>query len=120
MSRVRLIAVATLAVVLSGCGGLHLFGGHQQCWSEADHRMATLMRGRLDLALGSGGGTLATPDGTDFEVEFPFMTVGTVGDTVVLTDEGKTVALNGETVTVFGGLGSDGTLLVCSLEEQSD
>ena len=82
--------------------------------------MATLMRGRLDLELGSNGGTLATPEGTDFDVTFPFMTVDHVGDVVVLTDEGKTVALSGETVTVFGGLGSEGNILVCSIELESD
>jgi hypothetical protein len=82
--------------------------------------MATLMRGQLFLDIGSGTGTLATPDGTDFPARFPFMSVGKVGDTVVLTNEGRTIALNGETVTVFGGLGSDGAILVCSLEEQSD
>jgi len=120
VSRYFLIAFASLAMLLAGCGGLNLLGGRQPCWSEADHRSATLMRGRLDLVLGSNGGTLATPDGTGFQVTFPFMTVDHVGEIVVLTDEGKTIALSGETVTVFGGLGPNGDILVCSIEEQSD
>ncbi len=120
MSRYPLIALASLAIVMTGCGGVNLLGGRQPCWSEADRRSATLMRGQLNLELGTNGGTLATPEGTDFDVKFPFMTVDHVGDVVVLTDEGKTIALSGETVTVFGGLGSNGDILVCSIEEQSD
>jgi hypothetical protein len=116
----KCVVGALVATAVSGCGGINLYGGRQQCWSEADHRLATLMRGRLDLDLQTGGGTLASLDGTVFDVEFPFMAVGTVGETVVLTDDGRTIALDGETVTVFGGLGSDRDILVCSLEEQND
>ena len=78
------------------------------------------MRGQLILDLASGTGTLMTPDGTAFPARFPFMTVDSVGNTVVLKDEGRTIALSGETETVFAGLGSDGNLLVCSIEEESD
>ena len=76
------------------------------------------MKGRLDLAPGSGHGTLATPEGTDFETQFPFMTVENVIDPPVLVDGGRTVAISGETVTVFGGLGSDGVIVVCAIEER--
>jgi hypothetical protein len=120
VSRYLLICVASLAILLTGCGSLNVLGGRQPCWSEADRRMATLMRGQLLLDLDTGTGTLSTPEGTEFPTRFPFMTVDHVGDIVVLTDEGRTIALSGETVTVFGGLGSDGVILVCSIEEQSD
>ena len=120
MRRHLLIGLASLSLLITGCGGVNLLGGRTPCWSEADKRLATVMYGRLDLDLQSGGGTLATPDGTDFKVTFPFMTVTSVGPTVVLTDEGKTVALTGETLTVFGGLGSDGILMVCSIDEEPD
>ena len=119
MTRHVLIAAAAFALLLSGCGGVNLLGGRQPCWSEADRRAATLMRGELQLELMSNSGTLATPEGTDFPVQFPFMTVSTVADSVVLTYEGRTVATSGETVTVFGGLGPDGILLVCSIENEA-
>jgi hypothetical protein len=105
----RLAGVA-LTVTIAGCSLVqpNLLGGREKCWGESDPRMATLMKGRLDLAPGSGGGTLVTPEGTDFETQFPFMTVESGIDPPVLVDGGRTVSISGETVTVFGGLGSDG------------
>lgn len=61
---------------------------------------------------------LHTTDGTDFNVAFPLMTVQTDAGNVVLMDDGATVAADGDTVTVFGGLGDDGVFLVCSIEER--
>jgi hypothetical protein len=109
-----------LTVTIAGCSLAqpNLLGGREKCWGESDPRMATLMKGRLDLAPGSERGTLATPEGTDFEIQFPFMTVEPGTDMPVLVDRGRTVAINGETVTVFGGLGSDGVIVVCAVEER--
>jgi hypothetical protein len=76
------------------------------------------MDGRLDLAVGSGRGTLHTSDGTDFETEFPFMTVKSENGTAVLVDHGTRVAASGDTVTVFGGAGARGVFLVCAIEER--
>ena len=120
MSRYLLIVTVLLSMLLTGCGGVNLLVGRQPCWPEADKRLAGVTRGQLFLDLASGTGTLSTPDGTDFPTRFPFMSVESVGPTVVLTDEGKTIALSGETLNVFGGLGLDGTILVCSIEEESD
>ena len=113
-----LLAVATI----SSCSLTpNLLGGREKCWAQSDSRAATLMEGRLDLVDGSDRGTLSTSDGTDFDVQFPFMTVRWNGETVPgleLVDDGRTVAFSGETVTVFGGYGSDGVLVVCAIEER--
>ena len=99
---------------------MDLLGGREKCWSDSDFHLAALFDGTLELSSASGGGVLHTSDGTDFDTEFPFMTVRTEGDNVVLLDDGAIVAASGDTVTVFGGMGEDGIFLICSIEERHD
>jgi hypothetical protein len=47
------------------------------------------------------------------------MSVRESDDTVVLVHDGQIVAQSGETVTLFGGYGPDGVLLVCAIEERA-
>lgn len=111
--------VATICTGLLACTATADFlGGREKCWSDEDFHLAALFDGRLELSATSGGGTLHTTDGTDFDVEFPFMAVRSDAGNVVLVDNGATVAANGDTVTVFGGMDEEGTFLVCSIEER--
>ena len=108
-------AVALLAA--SGCsmaGGT--LGGRETCWPESDARMASLWRGVLQID--DSRSQLLTPDGETI----PF--ISTVYGTVVpetgageLTRGDQVVARSGDDVTVFGGAGADGLLILCAIEE---
>jgi hypothetical protein len=117
--RKALLGAVLLGATACSIAEPNLLGGREKCWSEGDPRNAALLEGRLDLAISSNSGTLITPDGTDFETEFPFMSVRESDDTVVLVHDGQIVAQSGETVTLFGGYGPDGVLLVCAIEERA-
>jgi hypothetical protein len=116
--RQAFLGAVLLGATACSAGEPNLLGGRHKCWSDADPRNAALLEGNLQLGYASS--KLATPDGTDFNVEFPFMTVrqGLSDDATVLMDGGQVVATQGEYVTVFGGYGSDGIVLVCSIEER--
>ena len=91
-------------------------GGREKCWDESEPRLASLMKGRLEL--NPAGSTLATPEGDLLSITFPRLIVRsyTTGRAVV-DGNGAAVASNGELVTVFGGLG-DGSMVVCAIEER--
>jgi hypothetical protein len=109
----RAVAAALLAgLVLGGCslaGGT--LGGREKCWAETEQRAPSIWRGVL-RAHGSGF-SLATPEGDVIRLapgELEFGTGGLV--------RGADVAVRvGDDVTLFGGAGSDGSLVVCSVEE---
>ncbi len=116
----RLI-LASLAVagVLAGCavGRDALLGGRQSCWPESEERLATVMKGTLELD--PERSKLATPEGEDFLLEFPVLVVKTVaGDVAIVDGSGAALATDGDLVTVFGGLGSNGVITVCAIEER--
>jgi hypothetical protein len=107
-----------LAVVAAGVGGCSTggsagLGGRQKCWS--DQRAASLWRGILRID--AYGGTLDTPEGDVIALQAGTlrMRVGETGGELV---QGETVAArDGDDVTLFGGAGSDGYLVVCAVEE---
>lgn len=111
--------VLCLALAAAGCSvSGDLLGGRQKCWSESDPRLAALMRGTLELDFVSS--ILATPEGDRLPLGFPSLAVrsGESGTLVVVDANGGTVATDGEVVTVFGGMGSDGVMSVCAIEER--
>jgi hypothetical protein len=111
------LILALAVVVAAGCaltGGT--LGGREKCWSGGSPRAASLWRGILRID--GAGDRLETPEG---EV-IPLM-AGTlamrVGDdgTGQLVRGSDVVAKAGDDVTLFGGVGSDGVLQVCAVEE---
>jgi len=93
----------------------NLLGGREKCWPEGDPRAASLWRGILRID--ASGGRLETPEG-DF---IPLLAgalqtragAAGAGELVRGTD---VVAKAGDDVTLFGGAGADGALLVCAVE----
>jgi hypothetical protein len=105
-----------LAFVIAGCSGSpNLLGGRERCWPEGDTRLATLMKGRLEL--GAFPWQLDTPEGESFALEFAGPRLDPTATSLV-DATGRTVATEGEMVTLFGGLGSDGVIVVCAIEER--
>jgi hypothetical protein len=74
------------------------------------------MRGTLHLDVTRS--TLLTPEGETLAVDFPFLVVNVAPERTLTDSNGQVVADDGELVTVFGGLGSDGSMVVCNIEER--
>jgi len=108
------LAVALLAT--AGCalaGGT--LGGREKCWPAADPRQASIWRGILQVD--AGGGRLLTPEGDVIPLLPGALTprIGATGGELVAGD--RVVAKAGADVTLFGGAGADGALVVCGVEE---
>jgi len=104
----------TVATAISGCS-LDTLGGRQKCWSEGDPRTASLWRGTLQID--AFGGRLLAPEGDLVLVPGTLSTrlgEGGVGELVQGSD---VVARAGDSVTLWGGIGGDGTMVVCAVEE---
>ena len=112
----RLGAGLVVVSVVLGCslaGGT--LGRREKCWSQSDARVASLMKGNLRLAAPA----LDTAEEETLQLSFSGLTVRREGASLALVDRRGAVAANdGELVTVFGGLGSDGSMLVCAVEER--
>lgn len=76
------------------------------------------MRGTLELDFVNS--ILATPEGDRLPLSFPSLAVRSSesGTLAVVDANGGTLATDGEDVTVFGGVGSDGVMSVCAIEER--
>jgi len=94
-------------------------GGREKCWGNDDTRLASLMKGTLELAV-VGRSNLATPEGEDFAITFatPLYVTSDATGLMLAGTGGTTEATDRELVTVFGGLGADGSILVCDIEER--
>lgn len=94
----------------------NLLGGREKCWPESPPRAASIWRGVLRID--AGGGRLETPEGD----VIPLLT-GTLATRVGSAGAGElvrgsdVVAKAGDDVTLFGGAGADGALVVCGVEE---
>ena len=105
---------AALATAVIGCS-FDTLGGREKCWSPDDPRTPSLWRGTLQIdafraALLAPEGDLVLLPGT----LTTRMGEGGVGELVRGED---VVARNGESVTLWGGIGGDGTMVVCAVEE---
>jgi hypothetical protein len=109
-----------LGLTLLGSVGCSLasgtLGGREKCWPEDEPRAASIWRGTLRVD--AFGGRLETPEG-DVIPLIPGALGTRVGDAGVgeLVRGSDVVARAGEDLTLFGGAGSDGALVVCAVEE---
>ncbi|MES1239887.1 MAG: hypothetical protein ABUL57_03395 [Chloroflexota bacterium] len=118
----RLLPVlAALALAVAGCtiGEVEILGGGERCWDDADQRVASLMKGTLDV--GGANPTLTTPEGEVLALRLPRFDLGSDGTAATLKDPGggAVLAADGDLVTLFGGLGSDGSMYVCRVDERN-
>lgn len=108
-----------LALALLGTVGCslqpNLLGGREKCWPADPPRAASLWRGILRID--ASGGRLETPEGDVIPLLpgslQPRAGAGGAGELVRGTD---VVARAGDDVTLFGGAGADGALVVCGVE----
>lgn len=110
------LLLAAFAITVTGCaltGGT--LGGRDKCWSADDTRGASLWRGTLQID--ASGGRLLAPEGD--LVLLPGALTTRIGDGGggELVRGSDVVARAGDNVTLFGGIGGDGTMVVCGLEE---
>ena len=119
MPRPRLLAIVLAFALLNaaGCavaGGT--LGGRDKCWPESEQRAASLWRGILRID--ASGGRLETPEGDVIPLR-PGTLATRVGEGGAgeLVRGGDVVARAGDDVTLFGGAGADGALVVCGVEE---
>jgi hypothetical protein len=111
------IALAVAPVAAGGCAlGSGTLGGREKCWPEEDRRAPSLWRGILQIDV--SGAQLATPEG-DVIPLIPGALDTRVGESGVgeLVSGGNVVAKAGDDVSLFGGAGADGALVVCAVEE---
>jgi hypothetical protein len=116
-SRGRALAVGFAIVITVGCSlGGGTLGGREKCWPESDQRAASIWRGILRID--ASGGWLDTPEGEVIPL-LPGTLATRVGEGGVgeLVRGGEVVARAGDDVTLFGGAGADGFLVVCGVEE---
>jgi len=115
-SRMLSIVVAA-TVALAACsitGGT--LGGREKCWPADPPRAASVWRGVL--AIDDVNASLSAPEG-----EVIPLAPGALGwrvgpdGTGELTSGDQVVARAGDDVTLFGGAGADGYLVVCDVEE---
>ncbi|MFL5681177.1 MAG: hypothetical protein ACJ77B_11320 [Chloroflexota bacterium] len=117
--RAALIASAACLFLAAGCAtGSGTLGGREKCWPESDRRAPSVWRGILEID--ASGGRLRTPEGDVIPLLLPGPLQTVVGETGVgeLVRDLDVVAKAGDDVTLFGGAGADGALVVCGVEEK--
>jgi hypothetical protein len=113
------LASLLLVLAISGTTGCNvsgnLLGGREKCWGE-EQRTASIWRGIF--AMDDVGARLDTPEGEAIPL-LPGALTMRMGDghrgELVAGDQ--VVARAGDDVTLFGGAGADGALVVCAVEE---
>jgi hypothetical protein len=109
--------VGLLLVGTAGCSfEPNLLGGREKCWPESPPRLASVWRGVLRID--ATGGRLDTPEG-DVIPLLPGALTTRIGESGngELVRGSDVVARAGDDVTLFGGAGGDGALVVCAVEE---
>jgi len=108
-----------LALVVGACtaGDVSVLGGREGCWDEGGGRVASLVTGTLRI--GDGPPHLDTAEGDAVSLLLNRYDLNASGPVVRLSDPGAgEVAADGEQVTLFGGVGADGALYVCAVDER--
>ena len=115
--RYRILALATALLLPVGCSmGSGTLGGHEQCWPDSERRAASLWRGTLRID--ARGGRLDTPEGDAIPLRAGALSIlpGAAGGGELLRGS-DVLARDGDDVTLFGGAGADGALVVCAVQE---
>ena len=113
----RAFALALALASVAGCGLLGgTLGGREKCWPAGEARQASIWRGVL--AIDASGAALDTPEGDAIPLRAGALTprVGPDGSGELVAGD-RVVAMAGDDVTLFGGAGADGFLVVCAVEE---
>jgi hypothetical protein len=116
----RAVLAITLGLLLTTSAGCAVaggtLGGREKCWPASEQRAASVWRGVLRID--AWGGRLETPEGDVIPLRTGALATrvaeGGVGE---LVRGGDVVARAGDDVTLFGGAGADGALVVCGVEE---
>jgi hypothetical protein len=110
-ARAILLVIAMFAITACSLSSGTL-GGRDKCWPEGEARAASLWRGILRID--PSGARLDTPEGDVIPLAPGALQPNGNGELVRGND---VVARSGDDVTLFGGAGADGTLVVCAVEE---
>ena len=116
---IRRLWVLLLALGALGAAGCNvsgnLLGGREECWGT-EPRAASIWRGIF--VMDDFGVRLETPEGEAIPL-LPGSLQTRVGEDFSgeLVDGDRVVAREGDDLTLFGGMGADGALVVCGLEE---
>jgi hypothetical protein len=116
-SRLLTPLLTLVVVATAGCSFTSgTLGGREKCWGDSDPRAASVWRGILRID--EFGGRLDTPEGEVIPL-IPGALTTRIGDGGVgeLVAGDRVVARAGDDVTLFGGAGADGALVVCAVEE---
>jgi hypothetical protein len=115
MRRLALVLAAATVAACGLTGGT--LGGREKCWPEQPPRLAASMLGTLHLD--GINAVLDTNDGGPLPLLLKGFTQRMENGTPALVDgNGSVVALDGEVVTMFGGIGSDERMVLCAVEER--
>ena len=117
LARGVMVLVFATTIGTAGCALTSgTLGGREKCWSESDHRAPSLWRGILRID--ANGDRLETPEGDVIPLEAGALAI-TVNEAGVgqLVRGSDVVAKAGDDVSLFGGAGADGVLVVCAVEE---
>ena len=109
-----------LGLVLMVSGGCALaggtLGGREKCWPESEQRAASLWRGTLRID--ASGSFLDTPEGEAIPLKAGALATRVSGTgTGELVRGNDVIARAGDDLTLFGGAGADGALVMCGVEE---
>jgi hypothetical protein len=107
------VAVA-VAIAVAGCS-FDTLGGREKCWAEEDSWVASLWRGTLQID--AFGAQLQAPEGNLVLLPGALATRIGEGGSGELVRGSDVVARAGDEVTLWGGIGGDGTMVVCAVEE---
>ncbi len=113
----KVLLAASILASVAGCsisGGT--LGGREKCWPEDPPRAASIWRGVL--VVDETGSQLRTAEGEAIPLLPGTLTtrIGADGKGELVSGN-DVVAVAGEDLTLFGGMGGDGALVVCGLEE---
>jgi hypothetical protein len=109
-------ALGLTLLAAPGCSlGGNLLGGREKCWPEDPPHLASIWRGILRID--ARGGRLDTPEGDVIPLIPGTLTTRVGGEGGELMRGNDAVAKAGDDVTLFGGMGADGALVVCAVEE---
>jgi hypothetical protein len=110
----RLLLAASIVVALGACS-FDTLGGREKCWSEQDPRVASLWRGTLQIDAFSA--QLLAPEGNLVLLPGALTTRVNESGAGELMRGTDVVARAGDNLTLWGGIGGDGTMVVCAVEE---